>query len=229
MAGKVSVKTVLIVVIAMLVIVLSVLGISVGRNYLASAAGGSEPAAMVTVPTEKSVKISWTTDKATLSRVQYGTTPASMLLQSDLSEEVDAKTSHVVNISNLKPGQSYYFRIKTGDSLYDNGGIPFSFKTKGGVEATPTVALVPTQPIVAPTSAPVAATCEQGEDYNKDGAMNSLDIVYCKQNSTGTSAGGPTSAAPTTTTKATACVPGTDYNKDGAINVLDIVYCNQNK
>ncbi len=234
-------------VIALLVLVLVVLGINVGKNYLASAAGGDEPVGVKAEPADKSAKISWTTEKATLSRVQYGTSPASMLLQSDLSEETVPKTAHQVSISNLKPGQAYYFRIKTGDNLYDNGGIPFSFKTKGGADSvaptsvvTPTVALLPTStPVPTITTTDLGAnisSCTSGIDYNKDGSVNVLDIVYCNTNNKSSSGSGvaPTSAAavtlvPTVKPSTVTCSSGVDYNKDGATNVLDIVYCNTNK
>jgi phosphodiesterase/alkaline phosphatase D-like protein len=129
MQGNISVKSVIFVVVVLLVIVLGVLGISTAKTYLSSAAGGSEPVGVKSDTTEKSATISWTTDKPTLSRIQYGTTPVSMLLQSDLADAAEPKLEHEVVINSLKSGQTYYFRIKTGEDLYDNGGIPFSFKT----------------------------------------------------------------------------------------------------
>ncbi len=240
MSGKVSIKLILGMVIMLLIVVLGVLGLSTAKSYLASAAGGSEPTAVTALATGDSVKISWNTEKPTLSRVQYGTTPASMLLQSDLADETEPKTTHQVSLKNLKPGQSYYYRVKTGEDLYDNGGIPWSFKTKGGTEnakvatesgsaaekvVVPTAAVASTSGVV-PTVIPASgntSSCVFGVDYNKDGATNVADLAYCNQNNL---AANPT-PTPVSSAKAT-CQFGVDYNKDGATNVADLAYCNQN-
>jgi len=214
MSGKIGLKTIIILVILLLVGVLGVLGMNTVRTYLGSAAAGEEPTNVLATPGAdgKSATISWKTDKAVQAVVEYGTTPASLLLR---SVESDSSTDHQVMLTPLKSGVNYYFRIKVGEEIYDNNGIPFSFKTKEGetvVKGAPTVPLVP-------TGSGSTNVCLKTQDYNKDGVVNSLDYVQCVKN------GGKT----TTSGSSGACVGGVDYDGSGVINSLDMVRCLQNK
>lgn len=223
---KINLKSIITIVILLLVGVLGVLGINTARTYMSGASAGSEPKSVVAKPGEdgKSAIISWTSDKPTMGIVEYGTTPASLLLRAIESSET---TSHQVSISPLKPGVSYYFRIRVGEEIYDNSGIPFSFKTKEGEPET----VKPTEaPKAQATVAPVGSTCQTGVDYNNDGKVNSLDMVVCRQKNgeTGTVAPTSTTAAPTTSVTSE-CSGTVDYNNDGKINSLDRVKCLQDK
>ena len=103
--------------------------------------------------------------------VEYGTTPASLLLR---APESDQTVSHAVVLSPLKANTNYYFRIRVGEEVFDNSGIPYSFKTKVGGEDGP----IPTKAKeVTPTL--VDGECQRGVDYNKDGTTNSLDYIEC--------------------------------------------------
>jgi hypothetical protein len=162
----------------------------------------------------KSAEISWKTTKDSLGYVEYGTTPASLLLRSEI-DSTSLSTSHTVNIAPLKTNMNYYYRIRIGEQeskkseweVFDNGGIPYSFNTKvtgamppgadggqaGGNQPTPTI-FIP--PALAPTVTAAAVNCLAGVDYNHDGVTNSLDYVTClKGQVTGTVT--PAGARPT--------------------------------
>lgn len=219
MKGKISFKTIVILVILVLVGVLGVLGMNTMKTYLGSAAAGSEPKAVLAAPSDdgKSATVTWTTDKSVQAIVEYGTTPASLLLR---SLETDATMSHRVVLTPLKSGVNYYFRIKVGEEIFDNNGIPYSFKT-----GEPMVAEV-TPTIVEPTKAIAGApACSQTVDYNGDGVVNSLDYVQCVKN------GGENKTATPTTEVVNngGCVAGVDYDANGTINSLDMIKCLQKK
>lgn len=240
-SGKVSLKTVIVMTILALVGVLSFLGMGAAKTYLSGASAGSEPKSVLATPSEdgKSVTITWQTDKAVQAVVEYGTTPASLLLR---SLESDSSTAHKVSISPLKGGTSYYFRIRVGEEVYDNSGIPFSFKTKGSTGGSagagtpvqmPTAAQRPTtSPAVVPTS---SSGCTRTTDYNGDGVVNSIDFIKCVNSGSG--AGTPTkvpgatkpTVVPTAATGDSTCRFDTDYDKNGTINSLDRIKCLQNK
>jgi len=216
--NKVSVKTIIIIIILLLVGVLGVLGVNTAKTYLSGASSDMAPKTVVAKPSEdgKSVVITWTSDKASIGVVEYGTTPASLLLRAPESEQ---STNHSISLSPLKAGTNYYFRIRVGEDVFDNNGIPYSFKSKVATEVPtlmPTVAVVPT---VASESAAVAGECNRATDYNKDGIVNSLDYMSCLKN-VPTSAVGATSEA---------CPAGVDYDKNGVVNSLDRIKCLQEK
>jgi hypothetical protein len=228
--GKVSLKTVIVLVILVLVGVLSFLGMETAKTYLSGASAGSEPKSVLATPAEdgKSVTITWSTDKAVQAVVEYGTTPASLLLR---SLETDSTTSHKITINPLKPITSYYFRIRVGEEVYDNSGIPFSFKTKGtAVVAGPTGVLSPTGAVkiaTTPTLTPSGTgnnACSRNTDYNGDGVVNSIDFVKCMNGPKST--GGVT---PAVTQSSSECRFDKDYDANGIINSLDRIKCLQKK
>jgi hypothetical protein len=229
---KINLKSIIVIVILLLVGVLGVLGINTARTYLSGASGAAEPKAVKAEPGEdgRSAIISWTSDKPSMGIVEYGTTPASLLLRAIESTEV---SSHQVSLAPLKPNVNYYYRIRVGEDIFDNNGIPYSFKTGEGTgemvqEMPQGEQMMPTE---MPQSQPPPAgvVCQSGVDYNNDGKINSLDMIECrKQNPQSASA--PTSFPEATTAPANpdgACKSGVDYNNDGKINSLDMVKCLQ--
>jgi len=195
------------VVILILVGTLGVLGVNTAKTYMSGASADTEPKSVVAKPAEdgKTATINWVSDKATVGIVEYGTTPASLLLR---APESDQTVSHAVVLSPLKANTNYYFRIRVGEEVFDNSGIPYSFKTK-----TATTEIVPTPTIAVVTD----GGCKRGVDFNKDGTINSKDYIDCLRK---------TPAVPTTVSK---CKSGTDYNGDKTINSLDLVKCLQNQ
>ncbi len=226
MKGKFSLKTVIIIVILLLVGVLGVLGVNTARTYLSGASADLAPKNVLGKGNVdgKSATITWTTDKETMGVVEYGTTPASLLLRAPESSQ---STSHSVVLSPLKAGTNYYFRIRVGEEVFDNNGIPYSFKTMTvAIEPTqiPTIAVVPTVavlPTVKVASGSGVMSCNKTTDYDKDGVVNSLDYVNCLKNNP------KTTQTMVTPTKASNCSKTTDYNKDGVVNSLDYIKCLQ--
>lgn len=191
--SKTGIKSVLIVVILLLVGVLGVLGVNTVKTYIGGASADTMPKNVLASPGDdgKTATISWSSDKSTMGIVEYGTSPAALLLRAPESESA---TTHSVVLSPLKPGINYYFRVRVGEEVYDNNGIPYSFKTKiAEMVVIPTV--VPT--VVATTDCKRGANimdyidcvrkrpgekCPTNVDYNKDGVINSLDRIKCLQN-----------------------------------------------
>jgi hypothetical protein len=230
--GGISIKTIIVLVILVLVGVLGVLGVNTVRTYMSGASVGVEPKNTLATPGEdgRSGVITWTTDKAAQGIVEYGTTPASLLLR---GLEADTGTDHKVTLTPLKPNTSYYFRIRVGEEVFDNSGIPFSFKTKGAdgaavttVKVTPTVVPMVS---VAPVGG-VGAACNRTTDYNKDGVINTMDIVLCLK---GGGIAGPTIkpgvGVQAPTLGVGVCSGSVDYDGNGVINSLDRIKCLQNK
>lgn len=76
----------------------------------------------------KSATIMFTTNKQAISKIEYGTTAASMVLMT--TDDVST-SSHQIILSQLRPSTNYYYRIRIGDRIFDNNGMPYMFKTKG--------------------------------------------------------------------------------------------------
>ncbi|MCL4384675.1 dockerin type I domain-containing protein [Patescibacteria group bacterium] len=269
MTSKVAmVKTAVVLVILVLVGVLGVLGMGTVRTYLSGATAGYEPKNVVPTINDSEVVINWNSDKPSRGYIQYGTTPASLLLSVPSRDELESSTpdtNHRISIKTFKGNTTYYFRIRAGTDtasyteweVFDNGGIPWQFKTKGdgsgssptylgrGLTPTPdttTVTIAPL-PTVASDSSAISGTqvaptgtlkaCAAGVDYNGDGVVNSLDMIYCNRSGGAIQAApvvtvAPTAAVSTSSGSGTTCKSGVDYNKDGTINSLDMIYCRQN-
>ncbi len=246
MKGKLSiVKTIVVLVILGLVGVLGVLGVGTVKTYLSGATAGFDPKNVAVKIDDTQVTISWDSDKPSLGYVQYGTTPASLLLSVPSRDELQSATSdssHHIIIKTFKPNTNYYFHLRVGTDVaaynewevFDNGGIPYSFKTKGDVSVTPTIAPVAPTDVPQPTAVVAnqlqgtTTNCQSGEDYNGDGTVNSLDMIYCRQHKGGVIAM-PTATPSATGSATSSCVSGVDYNKDGVVNSLDMIYCRQNR
>jgi len=225
---KLKVKNLVIFGVLGVIMVLVVLVIGQVRTFFSGATSDLEPQSVTAVPGEdgKSAIITWVSDKESIAKVEYGTTAASLVL---MSAESSPTTSHNLTLSSLKPATTYYYRIRVGEDVFDNGGIPYTFKTKADTGTVTSVPLVtPTTPAVNVTG----GVCDATKDYNGDGSVNSMDLMVCKKN------GGavPTSVPVVTTTKATPTVVTNncsgniaDYNSDGVINSLDRINCLQTR
>lgn len=219
MKGKFSIKTVIIIVILLMVGVLGVLGVNTAKTYLSGASADLAPSNVLGKGNEdgKSATITWMTDKEAMGVVEYGTTPASLLLRAPESSQ---STNHSLVLTPLKPGTNYYFRIRIGEEVFDNNGIPYSFKTKAAAIEPTLIPTIVVQPTVKVASESGTAICNRTTDYNKDGIVNSLDYINCQKNK-------PTTSKAMVTPIASKCTKTTDYNKDGVVNSLDYIKCLQ--
>lgn len=199
MKGSVNLKVIIILVILVLVGVLAVLGMNTVKTFLGGAAADVEPKEVMAKSNEdgRGAVATWKSDKDSMGVVEYGTTPASLLLR---AAETEAVTSHQVSLTPLRPNVNYYFRIRIGEEVYDNAGIPYSFKTNSNEEVAATVT-----PVSVPTVTPVAGvgTC----DKNGDGRISSIELLNCRQ------------VSPTT--------PPCDTDRDGRVSSVEKLKCNR--
>ncbi len=81
-----------------------------------------------------SVRINWTTGVDTQGVIEYGTSPTALNF---FAPEAEKTKNHSVDLTLLSPSTTYYFVIRIGEKRYDNGGVPWTFTTKGISETTP--------------------------------------------------------------------------------------------
>ncbi len=104
-----------------------------------------EPQDVVVSTIEKnSAKLSWATGVETQAVIEYGTSPTALNF---FAPEASKEKVHSIDLTLLSPSTTYYFDIRIGDKKYDNGGVPWTFTTKG-VEKS----------VTAPTPSPTTAT-----------------------------------------------------------------------
>jgi hypothetical protein len=82
----------------------------------------------VTNITDSSFTISWVTDQKTSGFVEWGKSPNS-LTRTKLDEIGDQSSTHSVNIQNLSPSTTYYFKINSGGKRFDNNGSAWQITT----------------------------------------------------------------------------------------------------
>ena len=222
---KINLKTIVIVVVMLVVIVLGVVAVTQAKVFISGATSEVEPTNVVAVSSEdgKSATITWTSEKESIAKIEYGTTAASLVLM--MADSV-ATTNHSLILNQLRPATNYYYRIRIGDEIFDDGGMPYIFKTKG--EAVGAISPIPTvisPPLigVTPTIAPnTKVVCDLKTDYNKDGVVNSFDTAMCRNN-------GGVMPTPTQVMTIDCNDMISDYNSDGVINSLDRINCLQSQ
>jgi len=192
-------KKIIIVIILILTGVLIVVGLKTAKTFLSGAASGCDPTGVRAQADSGSATVSWQTEKECQGVVEYGTTPASLLLR---ALETQPTTVHRVTLAPLKENTTYYFRIRVGEEIYDNNGIPYSFKTTAkeeGEEEKPKP--TPTKTEAKPTTKPTTASCTKIKvceikdfsqkfgttdcryDLDENGNVNGADWALClKQN-----------------------------------------------
>ena len=123
-----------------------------------------EPRDVVVSNIEKnSVRTSWATGIDTQGVIEYGTTPTALNF---FAPEATKSKTHTLDLTLLSPNTTYYFDIRVGDKKYDNGGVPWTFTTKGAESS-----------VAAPTTAPTkAVSASQPTPFQKlqipDGTEN---------------------------------------------------------
>lgn len=236
MKKKFNIKTIVIFGVLLVVMVLAVVAVSQIRTFMSGATSDVEPTNVVATSSNdgKSATVTWTSEKESVAKVEYGTTAASLVL---MTADTSATKDHNLPLTQLRPATTYYYRIRIGEEVFDNGGIPYFFKTKSESEAT---TLSPSPTIEVPKT---GLTCDPKVDYNKDGAISySADMMTCKKDGGVIPTTDSSAAVTKTVTKAvtkkvtpttkviTECnglIP--DYNSDGVINTADRLNCLQSK
>ena len=200
-----NIKAIIVLIILLLGGALAVVGLRTAKTYLSGAAAGTEPKGVRVQAEAQSAVITWQTDKEAQGIVEYGTTPASLLLR---ALETQPTKVHRVTLSPLRADTTYYFRIRVGETIYDNNGIPYSFKTQGEGGGknnqlpviSPTVAVSPAPTVTgaasitgSQTNPAKVAQCIKAEfmekfgtndaryDFDNNGTVNTRDWVKCLQ------------------------------------------------
>lgn len=120
-------------------------------SFFASASDEIPRDVTITHIDRSSASIYWTTDRATLSVVEYGLSPNDLTL---FSPEIEAKREHEVDLTLLTPGTTYYFQIRNSESTYDNAGVPWTFTTKTSNGEEEAVKGITTRLTPLPTQSP---------------------------------------------------------------------------
>jgi len=103
-----------------------------------------EPRDVIVSNIEKnSVRATWATGVDSQGVVEYGTTPTALNF---FAPEATKVKTHIIDLTLLSPNTTYYFDIRVGDTKYDNGGVPWTFTTKGAEASVATPTTAPTQP-----------------------------------------------------------------------------------
>lgn len=101
--------------------------------FRTTAAPGEVPQKIRTTDTtDTSFTVSWITDEPTTGFVAYGTSTS----LGQASQGTESSTIHYIQVKNLKPNTSYFFKIGSGKNTFDNQGSPYQVKT-GPTLATP--------------------------------------------------------------------------------------------
>lgn len=122
-----------------------------GFRIFGTRAADYEPTDVVVSNIEKnSVRLSWATGVDTQAVVEYGTSPTALNF---FSPEATKEKSHSLELNLLSPSTTYYFDIRIGDKKFDNGGVPWTFTTKGAEASTGS--------LITPTKIPPTNTDKQ--------------------------------------------------------------------
>jgi hypothetical protein len=81
--------------------------------------------------TATSFSVSWHTDKQTVGYVNWGDSKG--LGKIAREETIEPAHTHQVDISNLAPGGSYYFKIISEGKEFDNANEPWAVETPGNI------------------------------------------------------------------------------------------------
>ncbi len=102
--------------------------------------------------TQNSANISWSTGVVTQGVVEYGTSPTALNF---FAPDQAATQNHSIDLTLLSPTTTYYFQIRVGQNKFDNGGVPWTFTTKGSSPTTQAPTLAPTSPASSTLPTPV--------------------------------------------------------------------------
>ena len=118
---------------------------SAGQYAASYAADTTAPAITnvdATAATDGTATVTWTTDEASDSRVEYGTAAGSL---TQTATDASAVTSHSIRLTGLTAGTTYFYRVRSADGSNNATtapASPLSFKTYIG--QTPATAVIET-------------------------------------------------------------------------------------
>lgn len=116
----------------------------------------------ITNLSDNSFTVSWITEEATSGFVKYGTTSQIELTAIDDRDQETGKTgnytTHYVNLKNLSPQTTYYFKIGSGKSLHDNNGNLYEVITASKIVSSPSASDPANGIVIKPDESPAEGT-----------------------------------------------------------------------
>lgn len=170
-------------------------------SFFANASDEVPRDVIITHIDKSSAVVNWTTDKPTLSVVEYGLSPNDLTLY---APELESKRDHEIEITLLTPGTTYYFQIRNSETIYDNAGVPWTFTTKTEDGVNEEVKGISTRLTPLPTKTPVPTVVQLSTDKCTETDCDQIkaklgqgcsakDYVQCiANNKTGTQTANPT-------------------------------------
>ncbi|MFN7141148.1 MAG: family 10 glycosylhydrolase, partial [Limisphaerales bacterium] len=126
--------------------------------------------------TDTTARITWTTDEASSSVVNYGLTTS----YGSTTSAPGMVTSHTVNLSGLTPSTTYQYRVRSSDSANNeavSGNFTFTTQPAGG--SVEIIIDNPSATVVGTWSTGTSATDKYGSDYRfKSGVTPGAYLQY---------------------------------------------------
>jgi hypothetical protein len=133
-------------------IILFVIIVILGFQIFGTRAADLEPRDVTIADiTQNSATVSWTTGVETQAVIEYGTSPTALNF---FAPEATRTKEHKIELTLLSPATTYYFQIRINDKKYDNGGVPWTFTTKGTQATQTSQSFNPTPTAVQITPSP---------------------------------------------------------------------------
>ena len=135
--------------------------------------------AVSVTPGSTAATITWTTDKTSNSRVDYGTSASALTLNSSRTALV---TSHSVSLSGLTSGTVYFYRVTSVDAAGDSTTSPIVTAPPGSFTTIDTVPPVITSVTAVPARTTITITWTTNEaatskvDYGTSQNLLSLNV-----------------------------------------------------
>jgi len=177
-------------------------GASVNYTFTTTAGGPAPVISAITATsiTSTSATITWTTDQASSSQVNYGTTTA-YGSQSALNSSL--VTTHSVTLTGLTPGTTYNFDVVSANASNTSATSGnFTFSTTGA-----------SAPVISAVSASSITTTSATITWTTDQASSSL-VNYGTTTSYGSQTPNNTTLVTAHSVTLTGLTPGTAYNFD---------------
>lgn len=162
--------------------ILTIVGMTLGFFTLqrVTRASEEEPQNVSISPSESKATVTWQTSTQTSAIIEYGTAPDPSSFTGTAIAD-DSSTEHSVDVSTLEPNTTYYFQIRVGDTVYDNGGQLWSFTTAAGngdstpTEAPPEAEASPSVTVETPTLPPAPTPSETPEENGNQSNQTASD------------------------------------------------------
>lgn len=154
----------------------------VGSDGMVSGVVG-ESSVQVVNKTDTSFSVIWLSEEREEGYVIYGTS------QDDLSMEANDERDglgnrnpyyvHMVTLSRLEPNTEYFFEVRSGNSVYDNGGRKYTENTFSSLSSSPSFDSIGgrLQGIPNHKEAIVVASIEDGDNLGSQGESSKIASV----------------------------------------------------